>query len=75
MTIKELGELLFNMYSKAPKGEQVAHIHLFGVKYGEMIMKNHLSIKEIIAESGIKSSYHTELSKGVKLSKYVYSKT
>ena len=56
---------------RPPNGEQVAHIHLFGVKYGELITKNHLSIKEIIAEAGIKTSYHSELSKGIKLSKYV----
>lgn len=72
--VKELGAILYQMYSNAPTGEQVAHIHLFGIKYGEKITANRLSIKEIIAESGIKDSYHTELSKGVKLSKYVILK-
>lgn len=74
MSISELGMQLNKMYSNAPNGEQVAHIHLFGIKYAEEIYRNHYTIKEIIRASGINESYATELSKGIKLSKYVLPK-
>ena len=44
-------------------------IHLFGIKYSEEIMK--CGIAEVIKESGIFSTYRTELGKGIKLAKYV----
>lgn len=71
VSINELGNVLNEMYSKAPRGEQVAHIHLFGIKYGEIIERQHYRIADIICASGINISYKTELSKGIKLSKYV----
>ena len=33
MNINELGTALGNLYHNAPKGEAVAMIHLFGIKY------------------------------------------
>jgi hypothetical protein len=71
MNQETLGQILRDMYNNAKKGEQVAHIHLFGIKYGSVIIENRYSMKEIIDFSGIHTSYQTELSKGVKLSKYV----
>jgi hypothetical protein len=71
-TINELGGILSNMYTNAIKGEQVMMIHLFGIKYSDDIKK--VGIQEVIVQSGIRSSYRTELNKGVKLSKYVRSK-
>ncbi|PZD96650.1 hypothetical protein DNH61_07245 [Paenibacillus sambharensis] len=59
------------MYHKAPHGKQVAKIHLFGVKYADVIMRNNLSVKEIVSVSGINPSYATEVSKGIKLSEFV----
>ncbi|TNE81433.1 MAG: hypothetical protein EP332_04595 [Bacteroidetes bacterium] len=53
------------MYGSAPKGYAVANIHLFGIKYANQIAN--FSKKEIIEESGIRKSYLTELSKGIKL--------
>lgn len=35
MTINQLGVALSDMYHNAPKGEAVAMIHLFGIKYAE----------------------------------------
>lgn len=75
MSINELGKQLYEMYSSAPHGEQVAHIHLFGIKYANEILRNNYTIKEIIRISGLKESYSTELSKGIKLSKYVLPKS
>jgi len=69
MTLNELSQKLSEMYKDAPKGEQVTMIYLFGIKYHSEIKK--MGIKEIIAQSGIHSTYQTELSKAIKLSKYV----
>lgn len=75
MNQETLGQILKDMYNNAENGEQVAHIHLFGIKYGSIIIKNKYSMREIIDFSGINKSYQTELNKGVKLSKYVALKT
>ena len=37
MTINELGSALNDMYHNASKGEVVAMIHLFGIKYASEI--------------------------------------
>lgn len=65
----KLGKLLKESYDSAEKGEKVTMIHLFGIKYSEEIQKSNIS--EIITESGIYSTYKTELGKGVKLARYV----
>jgi hypothetical protein len=74
MTLNELGLKLQKMYNDAPAGDSVAMIHLFGIKYANEIEINNYSKKDIIKKSGISSSYLTELSKGIKLAKYVTPK-
>lgn len=74
MTLSELGTKLNEMYSNAPKGDSVAMIHLFGIKYAYEIKKSKYSKKDIITQSGISASYLTELTKGVKLAEYVVPK-
>jgi hypothetical protein len=71
MTEYQLGAILKEMYDNAPKGEQVAHIHLFGIKYAQVIADNDLSIKQILVAAHLNQSYCTEISKGMKLSKFV----
>ena len=71
-TAEQLGKILAEMYNDAPRNEQVTGIHLFGIKYAEEI-KN-AGIKSVIDFSGIKSTYRTEVSKGVNLAKYVVVK-
>lgn len=71
MTVNELGEILKNMYENAPNGDQVANIHLFGVKYAQVILDNNYKAIEIVRASKINESYATEVSKGIKLAKYV----
>lgn len=73
MTINQLGDELKEMYNKSNK-ERVVNIHLFGIKRGNIILKNKYSCKEIINASGLKKSYIAELSKGIKLSNYVVLK-
>jgi len=74
MTLNELGSKLNEMYTNAPKGDSVAMIHLFGIKYANLIKEGNYSKKDIITQSGISTSYLTELSKGIKLSNYVIIK-
>jgi hypothetical protein len=80
MTIVELGKKLSEMYENAPKGDQVAMIHLFGIRYASEIKKNSYTAEYIIKNtkrkngSPMPSSYRTEISKGVKLAEYVIDK-
>jgi hypothetical protein len=74
MTLNELGTKLSEMYNNAPKGDAVAMIHLFGIKYANEIKDSKYSKKDIITQSGISASYLTELTKGVKLAEYVIPK-
>jgi hypothetical protein len=39
-TIEELSSKLKDKYDNAPEKEQVANIHLFDIKYGEVIKKH-----------------------------------
>lgn len=66
-----LGQKLREMYDNAPFGEQVLMIHLFGIKYADLIKQNHYTPKQIVDASGLKSAYQTEVSKGMKMAKYV----
>jgi hypothetical protein len=74
MTAEQLGRILRDMYDNAPEGEKVAHIHLFGVKYASQIDDARLSAREVVLASGLKPSYMAEVSKGIKLSRYVVPK-
>ena len=74
MTLQELGNILHNMYFDSEEGEAVAMIHLFGIKYANKINKLGAPKREIAKAAGIRESYATEISKGVKLSKYVHVK-
>ncbi|WHY87065.1 hypothetical protein QNH39_04165 [Neobacillus novalis] len=74
MTVNELGGILKQMYNSAPHGYQVANIHLFGIKYASIIHRNNYKVSDIINISGLNRSYATEVSKGIKLSKYVVPK-
>lgn len=74
MTENQLGAILKEMYENAPHGDKVANIHLFGIKYAQAIIENSFRAGDIIRSSGLNPSYSTEVSKGVKLSRYVVPK-
>ena len=74
MTENQLGRILKEMYDNAPDGYQVANIHLFGIKYANVILENNYKATDIIRSSGLNKSYATEVSKGIKLSRYVIAK-
>lgn len=63
--VDELGNLLADMYRTA--SNKPASIHMFGLKYGELITKNDYSIASIIAKADIPSSYKEEVRKGIKI--------
>lgn len=73
MTLRDLATTLREMYENAPKGEQVTMIYLFGVKYHTEIKE--FGVKQVIEQSAIHSTYHSELSKAIKLAKYLQLKT
>ena len=55
------------MYSQAKSSGQVAAIHMFGLKYGDIIANNGYASDKIIIASGINSSYVAELNKGLNI--------
>ena len=69
MTPEEAGQKLREMYDAAPYGEQVAQIHLFGIKYADEV--EGLTNLDIVRHAGIHESYNTEVAKGRRLAKYV----
>ena len=71
MDKNELGKVLHDMYFNSPDGETVAMIHLFGIKYAKEISNADTTFKELAELAKIQPSYGTEISKGVKLAKYV----
>jgi 5-methylcytosine-specific restriction protein B len=74
MTINQLGKALSDLYHNAPKGEAVAMIHLFGIKYAKELNEGRFNKKEVARTANIPESFGTEISKGIKLSKYVIVK-
>ena len=71
MTLEELAARLSEMYRGAREGEAVANIHLFGIRYAQEIRDCDASPAKIVRLSGIPESYGTEVSKGIKLARYV----
>lgn len=67
----ELAKKLNEMYNNSKEGEKVSMIHLFGIKYSEEIRQSGVNSREIAELAEIKPSYATEISKGIKLAKYV----
>ena len=75
MNLEELIAIIKEMYENAEPKEQVVNIHMFGIKYAEAIKNNKIKISKIIEAAGMGKSYAVEVSKGIKLSKFVRLKT
>ena len=71
---KELGEQLEQLYSSAEEGTKILTLHLFGIKYANLIEKNNYSYAKILEYANIPltTKLDTEIRKGVRLSKYVH---
>ncbi len=70
MTANQLGLILKEMYENA-KFDKTTRIHLFGIQYANEIRDNKITPKEILKAAHMPESYQTEISKGVRLAKYV----
>ena len=65
MTEQELINELKKMYETADDKKQVASIHLFGIKYADELKNK--SLKNIAEQGTGKSSYYSEINKGMSL--------
>lgn len=68
-SIDELGAILTRMYETA--GNKTTAIHMFGLKYGEIISRNGYSAGKLVNASNIPDSYHVEVSKGLAIYKAI----
>lgn len=64
-TIEELAKELKRMYDSAES--KTTAIHMFGLKYAEIIKKNSYSTAAIIEAANLSSSYSTEIYKGIRI--------
>jgi 5-methylcytosine-specific restriction protein B len=76
MTVDELAAILAEMYENADE-DKVAMIHLFGIRYADVIRALGCSANDIITRAQLSNgsymadSYKTEISKGITLARYV----
>ncbi|MDA8014638.1 MAG: hypothetical protein MPK09_03370 [Gammaproteobacteria bacterium] len=70
MQPEELAGKLRGMYDNAPEGEKTTMIHLFGVLYADELKNCGAPVAEI-AKNSVGDAYHTEISKGIRLARYV----
>ncbi len=70
MTCRELALELKSMYENS-SNEKTTMIHLFGIKYADEIKQVGCTPREILKTADMPESYQTEISKGIRLAKYV----
>ena len=68
----ELVEQLRTAIERAPKGDRVVSIHLFGIRHAERLKG--VNLKELADRAGIGASFGTELRKGMRLAEHVQVK-
>ena len=71
MTKYELAKKLNDMYTNADKGDSTTMIRLFGIMYSDELIECTSSMSEIAELAEIGVNYHAEISKGIRLAKYV----
>lgn len=71
LTVDDLGKILKEAYTSAGDNQKVVTIHVFGIKFGKLILEKGYKINEIITKAGLNASYATEVSKGVGIYKYI----
>lgn len=64
-SVEMLGEILRKMYEAADS--KTSAIHMFGLKYGEIIKENNFSATAIVEASSLNGSYGAEVGKGIRL--------
>ena len=70
MTAQEVAMCLQEMYENS-SNEKTTMIHLFGIIYAKEIKECGSTPKDILKIANMPESYQTEISKGIRLSKYV----
>lgn len=71
MTVEELAEKLEKVYNQARRNEATCQVHLFGIIYASQLQSCGQPISQIVQCAGLGSGYAAEISKGIKLAKYV----
>lgn len=71
LTAEDLGTILKKAYNSAGDNQKVVTIHIFGIKFGKLILEKGYKVNEIIENAGLPSSYGTEVSKGIGIYKYI----
>lgn len=72
MKIEELAAALNLFYETGKKSKECkTFVHLFGIKYADVISKNNIPYKEIVEKSSLPEAYANEVYSGMKLAKYV----
>ena len=71
MEAAQLAAILRQMYDSAKRNEAACQVHLFGIKYARELQNCGRPLKDILLLSGISMGYLPEVSKGIKLAKYV----
>ncbi len=66
-SVEELGTILADMYEDPTVGSKTIAIHMFGIKYGNLIKEKNYSPAAIITASGISENYQVELGKGLRI--------
>ena len=75
MTPQELATILSRMYLDALHNETTTMIRLFGIRYADEIRHCGGPVTEIVRLSEVSDSYHAEVSKGMRLARYVSLRT
>ena len=70
MQPEELADKLKSMHDNAPKDETTTMIRLFGILYADELKNCGAPVTEI-AKHSVGHSYHAEISKGIRLARYV----
>lgn len=69
-SVNELAAKLRELYDNTKK-DKVAMIHLFGIRYGEIIRSNNVRVSDIVKIAKLNHYCVTELNKGINLAKFV----
>lgn len=71
--IDKLANKLKSMYDSS-NTEKSAMVHLFGIIHADEIARYGISAAALVCAADLPDGYNSELSKGIKLSKYVQLK-
>jgi hypothetical protein len=66
---RDLSGVLRDAWAKAPQGDIVVRIHLFGIKYARELQG--VDLRGLVDAAGIPKPYATEIRKGMRLADYV----